>query len=146
MTDSEIITKFLEGVKKAILANMARADQIVSGQTANSLEVVGNSLLGKKYIGVLETGRKAGKMPPVSNILAWVQARGIIPEKGTQEGLAFGIAKKIGLLGSKLYRDGGRKDIITSEISDEKISILQKQIAEKYFNLSRATVIDSFNK
>lgn len=100
-----------------------------TGTIKNSLDyriegdrlIVFSDLPGTKfnYIMTLETGRKPGKMPPVSNILTWIKQRGIQPEGISQKSLAFLIARRIGREGSLLYRQGGNSGII-SDFTNEK--------------------------
>lgn len=59
-----------------------------------------------KYWKWVENGRKAGKMPPVNNILEWVKAKPVIPREidgklPTEKQLAYLIARSIGEHGTQ---------------------------------------------
>jgi hypothetical protein len=49
----------------------------------------------------VEVGRKPGKMPPIQAILDWLIAKKIGANPAKLRGLAFGIARKIGRVGTK---------------------------------------------
>ena len=114
---ADIIKQELTECHKSITANHIAAGQLATGKTSNMFEVKGVSITGGQLWGfpfyqVWETGRKAGKMPPSSALLPWVQARFGVSGSEARS-LAFLIARKIGEEGSALYRKGGRKDIFT---------------------------------
>jgi hypothetical protein len=122
-----MLTEVFEQAKRDIIANHERAGQVASGKTRDSLSVEVTSdttsatatMYGRKYFAALETGsapwKKQYKHPPrpfVETIAKWMTDKGI-------EGVsAYLVARKIMREGSKLYRDGGRKDIFTPVMSD----------------------------
>lgn len=122
-----MLTEVFEQAKRDIIANHERAGQVASGKTRDSLsvEVTSDStsatatMYGRKYFAALETGsapwKKQYKHPPrpfVETIAKWMADKGI-------EGVsAYLVARKIMREGSKLYRDGGRKDIFTPVMED----------------------------
>ena len=113
--------------------NLSTTGTNASGETSRSLksELVTDKRLqvsGKEFIYVVETGRKAGKMPPVSKIKAWLET-GKINIQGSIDGAAWAISKKIANEGSSLFRKGGREDIITPAISDQRVDDLIDQLA-----------------
>ena len=57
----------------------------------------------KDYWKWIENGRKAGKQPPINDILRWINKKNIQPrERGlSKRSMAFLIARKIGLQGIK---------------------------------------------
>lgn len=116
-TVKDIITASLEECRKSILANLVTAGKVASGRTGKSLKVEGVSIAGGKLTGwefyqVWETGRKPGKRPPIKPILEWVLIR-VTSDPVQARNIAYAIATKIGREGTKLYRQGGRKDIYT---------------------------------
>lgn len=122
-----MLTEVFEQAKRDIIANHERAGQVASGKTRDSLsvEVVSDTtsatatMYGRKYFAALETGSQPWKKqythPPrpfVDTIQRWMDDKGI-------EGVsAYLVARKIMREGSKLYRDGGRKDIFTPVMED----------------------------
>ena len=74
-----------------------------SGQLINSLrselmdtgEGLEMMIKSKGYFNVIDKGRLPGKMPPLSDILAWTKS------KGLPDAAAFPIAKNIGKFGIK---------------------------------------------
>ena len=53
-------------------------------------------ILMPSYAEFADAGRKAGRMPPVNDIIKWIRRKNIkVPQGYTQEGFAFAIARKI---------------------------------------------------
>lgn len=122
-----------------IQQNISTAGKDASGETSRDITSVMPKetqvvVSGPSYVFVLEKGRRPGGMPPVRNIARWVQAKSIAFDKEA-ESIGFAISKKIAEKGTKLFQDGGRTDIITPVISDERIDKLVKQIADISLNL-----------
>lgn len=140
-----ILREELEALRLSIISNHLRAGQKASGRTAESLYVEVDEeegvLYGRKAFGVLETGRKGGRVPRNFQdiILQWMRDKGIVaapipystnrPHKYTPEQrgmmrLSYFIAKKIRTEGTRLFRQGGRDDIYSREIDStvERVS------------------------
>ena len=138
---SVIVAEELENLKQRIIANMQAAKAVATGNTIRSLHVVprpfGATLESQQRMpfGVLETGRRAGKVPMGFGeiIYRWMQAKGIhstrvqkpknpwiVQTRDDQEradrSMAYAIATTIRKHGSSLYRAGGRDTIYTKEI------------------------------
>lgn len=132
----DILDKFGRDTVQIIQDNLSSTGTNASGQTSQSLrsESTSNSVKvsGKAFIFVVETGRKPGRRPPVSKIKQWLES-GKVSFQGKIESVAFAISKKIGEQGSKLFREGGRHDIITPAIKQERVDELTKQIADVSF-------------
>jgi hypothetical protein len=117
----QILNDELKDLQKRIIQNHIKAGQKASGKTIKSILVeVGDDygmLTGRKAIGTLETGRKAGRVPPKFKdiILKWMADKGIV--KKYPKSFAFLVARKIRLEGSLLHRMGGRSDIYSNEIN-----------------------------
>ncbi len=134
----EILVNFGNETVRIIQENLANTGTNASGETSQSLasDMVDDNRVqvsGKKYIYVVETGRKAGKMPPIEGIMKWLET-GKVSISGSIESAAWAIAKKIGEEGSKLFRDGGRTDIITPAVDDQRIDELVNEIANAEAN------------
>lgn len=132
-----IVVEEFEQLKSAIVRNMMANKQVASGKTIRSMKVEktasGATLWGHKPFGVLETGRRAGRVPMdfEAIILQWMRDKGIkgtpipyktdrahkyTPQERGDRNLAYHIARKIAKKGSKLHRDGGRSDVYSNEI------------------------------
>lgn len=85
------------------------------------------------YIMTLETGRGPGKMPPTGPILEWINERNITPNDISPKSLAFLIARKIGLEGTLVFRNGGNTGIISEVQSEEWILENFIKPLEKFF-------------
>lgn len=99
--------------------NLIRNDRIASGDLLNNIEYEVTRgdftytiyVKMKDYWYYVENGRKAGKMPPIDNILNWLKIKPVLPRpnaKGklpTPQQLAFLIARKIGEEGTEGTQD-----------------------------------------
>ena len=99
--------------------NLIRNDRIASGDLLNNIEYEITRgdftytiyVKMKDYWYYVENGRKAGKMPPIDNILNWITVKPVLPRpnaKGklpTPQQLAFLIARKIGEEGTEGTQD-----------------------------------------
>ena len=99
--------------------NLIRNDRIASGDLLNNIEYEITRgdftytiyVKMKDYWYYVENGRKAGKWPPIDNILNWIKIKPVLPRpnaKGklpTPQQLAFLIARKIGEEGTQGTHD-----------------------------------------
>lgn len=99
--------------------NLIRNDRIASGDLLNNIEYEVTRgdftytiyVKMKDYWYYVENGRKAGKWPPIDNILSWIRVKPVLPRpnaKGklpTPQQLAFLIARKIGEEGTEGTQD-----------------------------------------
>lgn len=117
-----IIRTELEFLRDRIAANIMRNGQNASGQTIQSMRVEAGdeegTLYGRRFFGVLETGRRPGRVPSgfAQIILKWMQAKNIQADDGKDLRMANAIAWAIRKRGSRLFREGGRKDVFSNEI------------------------------
>lgn len=115
-----IIREELQSLRQRIIANHEAAHQVASGRTRDSLKVEmtesGGILWGRQAFGVLETGRKPGKVPKgfYVIILQWVKDKGI--QVDNPKSFAYLVARKIANEGTKLYRSGKKEDIYSTEV------------------------------
>lgn len=160
-----VLSEALAKLRSNIIVNHLEAKQAASGETARSLRIedtpIGAVLLGRKYFGTLEDGRKAGPVPRNFNdiITQWIIDKGIMvkpipyvrrasakwqPKYTPQErglmSLAGAISHTIREKGTRLHRQGGRKDIFTNEI-ETTVSAVKKELTVIY-----VTEIQSLNK
>ena len=141
----------LDDAKQRIIANMGSAGQMVSGRTAESLKVERVApnevrLVARPFFSALETGSqpwsgKTGESMSAQDFRAiieqWATRKGIVPAGMKPQSFAYVVARKIMNEGSKLYRQGGRKDIFTPEI--ERV---QDEINESISGTLRAVMSD----
>ena len=99
--------------------NLIRNDRIASGDLLNNIEYEITRgdftytiyVKMKDYWYYVENGRKAGKMPPIDNILNWIRVKPVLPRPNaegklpTPQQLAFLIARKIGEEGTQGTQD-----------------------------------------
>lgn len=146
MTDSEILKNFFDNLKEEIISNHIRAGQKATGKTIQSFQIeieeASARLTARGDIGSLEKGTAKGTKVGLGALVEWIEAKGI--QTKNVNSLAFLIQRKIMREGSRLFRDGGRKDIITSAITDEKVGVIEKQFADKYLNLVKTEIKQAF--
>ena len=99
--------------------NLIRNDRIASGDLLNNIEYEITRgdftytiyVKMKDYWYFVENGRKAGKWPPIQNILDWIKIKPVLPRPNaegklpTPQQLAFLIARKIGEEGTEGTHD-----------------------------------------
>lgn len=99
--------------------NLIRNDRIASGDLLNNIEyeVIRGDFTYTIYVKMkdywyyVENGRKAGKWPPIDNILNWIKIKPVLPRPNaegklpTPQQLAFLIARKIGEEGTEGTQD-----------------------------------------
>lgn len=132
MDYDKIITNELEKLRKNISSNISKNGQKASGRTQKSMEVVKNgdkySLLGRRGFYGMERGNPPRNIRGFYYIIKqWAVDKGIFSkgDKGLNT-FAYFVSEKIKKNGTKLYREGGRRDVFTNEfpktiknISDE---------------------------
>lgn len=130
-----VVAEELEALKQRIINNHIEANQRTTGATEESLVVsvqplndgVLGALDGREYFAALETGTKPWANPYYRKTKDGKELpsppkwwRDIVAEwliaKGLTDFSPWLVAGKIMTEGSKLYRDGGRKDIFSNEI------------------------------
>lgn len=147
---TNILRKYGETTVDEIRGNMARAGQNATGDTANSLrsEIINPNRVqvsGPSYVFTLETGRGPYKGGPSGNLksklLRWIKAKGVSFKGMTDEQASWAIYKTIQKKGTKLFREGGRDDIITPALDDARINAMISEIAD----LQTKVFADVFN-
>jgi hypothetical protein len=141
-----ILDQYGKSTVEQIRDNLSSTGTNATGKTSRSLQYEVKQqgtkavlrITGKPFMAVVETGRRATpeytkpSTQFVAAIREWLKA------KGKSEGSAYGIAKSIHQKGTKLHRDGGRKDIISNVVNEsliDKISQdLLKEFAEEFLN------------
>lgn len=135
-----ILSHYGQTTVAQIQANLASTGTNATGKTSRSLrfevsakgdkqilQVIG----GRKYFMTVETGRKATPQYTkpssafVQDIKEWMDAKGI-------DGPAYGIAKAIHQRGTKLFQQGGRRNIVSNVIDDTLIDQISKDILSQF--------------
>lgn len=139
----QLVADELEQLKNRVISNMRSAGEVASGRTMRSLQVIsdneGAALISAQDMpfGVLETGRRGGKVPyRFSQIIYdWMQAKGVhgtirgnMTQEKTDRSMAYAISRNIAQHGTSLFRRGGRSDIYSNEIP-RTVSVLVHKIA-----------------
>lgn len=136
------LSQEFEQLKKDLIEAYDKKGMRASGDFANSLEVVmlnndtKAQLWGNSYAQQLETGRSAGKFPPINAILKWIDDKNISARLNgeiNKNQLAFLIARKIAREGWNRQGFGG-VELISEVVTDERIDkIIQEVGIEQTF-------------
>lgn len=134
---NETLIKEFESIKADLITAYDRKGMRASGQFADSLEVRqtnrGVQLWGLSYSQQLETGRQAGKFPPIDAIKQWIEDKGIASRLNgeiTKNQLAFLIARKIAREGWKREGFGG-VELISEVITEQRIQSIIDKVGEE---------------
>ena len=125
-TVNEILKEELEELRYDIIRQSQREEAWATGDTAKEYEVIvgddgHGQLAGLPYAGILQTGRKPGKVPYGFKeiILRWIKAKGLQPkDRQTFERMAASIAWVIHKKGTRLHQDGTERDIFDTPLAD----------------------------
>lgn len=130
----QVLSEELESLRKRIIERHIAAGQKASGRTISSLSVTVNddegTLYGRKAFGVLETGRRGGKVPKgfYKIIQQWVKDKGFsfssVRERNT---FAYFVSRKIAAEGTRLHRSGVTEDIYSTEI-EKTVEAIHKRV------------------
>lgn len=137
----------VEELKNEIIRRHKAAGQYTTGKTASSFRVEkydkGVRLYGAKYAGVLERGRKPGKVPFnfMDILIKWADAKGISFRNQTDaRSWAWCVSRKIRNEGTKMYAEGRTEDIFTTPVEELKSklkkgipSVFKTEIINKIF-------------
>lgn len=145
------VIQILTEVGNSLMREIQSRIRNVTGETANSMRVTVTQenyryklmLTGKPYFMVVETGRKPtpGVTPSkgmVDNITKWLAAQ------GKEESLAWAISKSINEKGTKLWQQGGRRDIVTEPI-ERMLPWIEQSILEDFAKAFATDVKSQFN-
>lgn len=132
---NNILTTEFESIKFDLIKKYDEKGMRASGKFADSLEVVMVNesrvqLWGNDYAQQLETGRRAGKFPPLAPIKQWIEDKGIaqrIQGNISVGSLAFLIARKIARQGWDRQEYGG-VELISEVITEKRIQKIINQV------------------
>lgn len=130
-----IVGDELESLRERIIANHEAAGQVASGRTRDSIRIEltedGGILWGRQAFGVLETGRKPGKVPKgfYQIIQQWAIDKGIsVPDI---KSFSYLVARKIAREGTEMYRTGQKKDIYSTDV-EKTIQEIENRVLGRF--------------
>lgn len=148
---SEILSKEFESLKSDLIKAYDAKGMRASGKFADSLEVKVNGLTaqlwGEDYAQQLETGRRAGRFPPINAIEQWIRDKGIanrIQGNISISSLAFLIARKIAREGWKREEYGG-VELISGVITDARIQKIIDEVGDAQALIYTTQIINLTN-
>lgn len=153
MTDKEAIQQFLD----ALVAEVKQRVPKVSGETADSLEVIvddfGGKIMAAPYIQTLEDGRPptrsgAPKGDPTlqQKIYAWILQMGLGTNAKSQERLSWAMATKIHNEGNRLWRSGGHSGVLSNVFTKERIDSFANTFFGRYETQISSDVMKQYIK
>lgn len=152
--NKELIEKFFESLKAEVIEEQKRQGRVASGKSLSEWEIQINEfrgvLLGSRYAGTLETGRKPGKVPKgfAEIIEDWMRDKGIFQTKTIAErgAIASAIAWRIHKEGTKLHRTGGNSGVIIKFINDKRINEFAETLSGAMENEITQEILPRFGK
>lgn len=145
-----ILHKYGTSTVAQIRENLSSTGTTATGKSASSLryEVTNEGtkatlrVVGKPFFAVVETGRKpTPSYKPsetfVASIKSWMDAKG-------KTGSAYAIAQSIHKKGTKLWREGGRKDIYSNVINQNLYDKISLDLLNKFAQQFMTSVVKLF--
>lgn len=125
----QLISEFLTKIQKDMVAYMQSENRNATGKSAASIQLsnvtgTGGQLIGNGAIEYVFRGRGPGKMPPISALIDWCNARGL------PRGVAWAVAKIIAAAGTKLWQQG--RNVLDEIITEEKINAFKDSILKTF--------------
>lgn len=129
-----ILTQTGQSTVQRIQNNLAATGTNASGRTSRSVRyevsndgtIASLRVLGRPYFMAVETGIKPYPQYTkpsrdfVSEIREWLRS------KGGEQGAAYAIARSIHQKGTKLWKSGGRKDIVSNVVNNDLFIQIQQ--------------------
>lgn len=149
---SKILSREFENLKKDLIIAYDAKGMRASGKFADTLEVqvtgLTAKLFGEDYSQQLETGRKAGRFPPINAIEQWIKDKGIanrIQGEISISSLAFLIARKIARNGWKREEHGGVQ-LISEVVTDQRIQNIIDEVGAEQALIYSTEIIKLVNE
>lgn len=141
MNTKEALEYFFETTIKDVRADQTAKGMRASGRSADSLvygtDADGGQLSGSESFYYQIHGRKAGAMPPVSDIRAWIEAKGLDLNP-------YAVAKNIAKKGTQIAQ-GKKVGLQFEMIVDKNLAELQKNLGELVGVSLVNTLVKEFN-
>jgi hypothetical protein len=119
-------------VVRTIQSKLSSTGANATGKTSRSLEMEATEtrlkIEGSKSFLFVETGRRAGRRPPIAPLKEWAIAKGLARDDKQATGIAFAVATKIANYGTSTVSINNPRDIYQSVITDEKVESIYNQI------------------
>lgn len=145
----DLLYNFGESIKKDVIDNHLKAGQRATGKSILAFEVEasdkGMIIYGPSYLEDLEKGVRPGTRPKVSDLEKWIVAKFNQPKFDVRNYATY-LSQKIYKQGSLLYRQGGRKDIYSNVITDERIGKFTESLYGRFGGLIFEELVEAFNK
>lgn len=136
-------------IVKTIQSKLSTSGANATGKTSASLELEASdtrlTIQGAKSFLFVETGRRAGKRPPIAPIKEWAIAKGLVSDDKQARSLAFAIATKIGNEGTSTISETKPRDIYQTTITDERIANIYDEINGVFADKVLSEVIKNLN-
>lgn len=151
-----IVDTWLGDAKKDLVKNYDKLGLRASGEWANSLEEfvqlsesrINIGILGERYTGALESGRKPTSAKQAGNptlrelIRIWIDDKGIVPQgKISKDSLAFLIARKIHEKGIQVPNKFNAGGLVSDVITKERIAQLNRELTLFYVDGFKSDII-----
>lgn len=128
---------------KELGKTMRKNGQVVSGETLSKVRytVQGGVLkvFAPRYSGVLQDGRRPGRMPPIAPIERWIRRKGLKISP-------WAIAKAIQKSGSQLFRGADPRFKKPTDTFTAPIKPTIKEIKKDLTNLVKVQLLTDFKK
>lgn len=149
---SKVLSREFENLKKDLIIAYDAKGMRASGKFADTLEVevkgLTAKLFGEDYSQQLETGRKAGRFPPINAIEQWIKDKGVanrIQGEISISSLAFLIARKIARNGWKREEHGGVQ-LISEVVTDQRIQNIIDEVGAEQALIYSTEIIKLVNE
>ena len=136
MTIAEILQEELGKLRAEIVARYDNLGMRASGkferetvvdvEQPSATRTVG-AIIAPSHTYYMVHGRGPGKFPPRNNIIEWIRQKNISFEGITISSLAYLIARKIALEGTKTFQQGG-SDVISAVVTPQRIQSILLRI------------------
>lgn len=154
----QILTGYGQSVVNDIRGNLSSSGSNATGKTSTSVQYSVSEdgtkttlfVYGRPFIFTVETGRGPRKSTRsynlASNILEWLETTGKVSglSQIQKESKAKSLTWFINKFGTKLYRQGGRKDIISNVVTptlfDKITDDVMDQLAKAYMDEVQTSV------
>lgn len=125
MPYEKITNKALNNLKSSILNTMSEKGMNNTDETAQSLEIDDNKLLGSEVVFYLDQGRGPGRFPPVQTMRDWARTKLKIDESEVNSA-AFLIGRKISREGTTIFNDKSKGLELDSKIDEMFEGLLEE--------------------
>jgi len=153
LNNKQAIEEFLNVVKDTIIQEQTKQGRVASGKSIDGYDIEtadgSGTLYGVNYVGTLETGRKAGKIPQGLRFIIrqWMDDKSLFSseKESKKNSIAYLIARKIANEGTALYRSGGNSGVISNAINEQALTNFSSKILSSFQNETLNELVIKFN-